>query len=114
MIPCQAVADPVQCRAGNRPERQESRHPMRDEKIPVRVTATGDVIEVVVLRKRVDRIEVVVGQGIHNVRCELTPTRNRLAYAGTVMGREIVYERTPEQVQADIDRLNPALKKSRP
>ncbi|NIR31222.1 MAG: hypothetical protein GWN84_18310 [Gammaproteobacteria bacterium] len=42
------------------------------------------------------------------------PVTNRLAYAGTVMGREIVYERTPEQVQADIDRLNPVLKKSRP
>jgi hypothetical protein len=29
------------------------------------------------------------------------------------MGREIVYERSVAQVQADIDRLNPALKKSR-
>jgi len=28
-----------------------------------------------------------------------------------VMGREIVYERSREQVQADIDRLNPALRK---
>jgi hypothetical protein len=27
------------------------------------------------------------------------------------MGREIVYERSREQVQADIDRLNPALRK---
>jgi hypothetical protein len=30
------------------------------------------------------------------------------------MGREIVYERSREQVQADIDRANPALRKSRP
>jgi hypothetical protein len=29
------------------------------------------------------------------------------------MGREIVYERSREQVQADIDRLNPNLRKSR-
>jgi len=29
------------------------------------------------------------------------------------MGREFVYERTREQVQADIDRLDPRLKKSR-
>jgi hypothetical protein len=29
------------------------------------------------------------------------------------MGREIVYERTPEQVQADIDRLNPNIRKPR-
>lgn len=86
---------------------------MREEKIPVRVTETGNVIDVVVLSKRADRIRVVVGQGVHNVACDLTPTRNGLAYAGSVMGREIVYERTRAQVQADIDRLNPALKKSR-
>lgn len=87
---------------------------MRDEKIPVRITESGDLIEVVVLNKRPDRIQVVLGQGVHNVPCELTPTRNGRAYAGSVMGREIVYERTREQVQADIDRLNPRLKKSRP
>jgi hypothetical protein len=28
------------------------------------------------------------------------------------MGREIVYERSREQVQADIDRLNPVVRKS--
>jgi hypothetical protein len=28
------------------------------------------------------------------------------------MGREIVYERGREQVKADIDRLNPAVRKS--
>jgi DUF2075 family protein len=41
------------------------------------------------------------------VKCTLTPTRNGAAYAGTIMGREIVYERTRDQVKADIDRLNP-------
>jgi hypothetical protein len=56
----------------------------------------------------------VLGEGIHNVKCDLVPTRNSLAYAGSVMGREIVYERSREQVQADIDRVNPALRKSRP
>ena len=30
------------------------------------------------------------------------------------MGREMVYERSREQVQADIDILNPTLRKSRP
>jgi hypothetical protein len=44
------------------------------------------------------------------VKCELTPTRTGLAYAGSAMGREIVYERSREQVQADIDRLNPTLR----
>jgi hypothetical protein len=29
------------------------------------------------------------------------------------MGREIVYERSREQVQADIDRLNPELRRPR-
>jgi hypothetical protein len=86
---------------------------MESEKIEVRATDSGNTLEVAVFSKRVDRIEVVLGEGIHNVKCVLTPTRNRLAYAGTAMGREIVYERTPEQVQTDIDRLNPALRKPR-
>jgi len=81
------------------------------EKIKVRVTDGGQIIDVVVLNKRPERIQVVLGEGIHNVKCELTPTRNGRAYSGTVMGREIVYERSREQVQADIDRLNPALRK---
>ena len=68
---------------------------------------------IVVLNKRPDRIQVVIGTGVHSVRCELTPTRNGLGYAGTVMGREITYARTREQVQADIDRLNPTLRKPR-
>jgi len=85
---------------------------MQTEKIKVRVTETRQTLEVVVLNKRPEHIEVVIGEGIHNVKCTLAPTRNGLAYAGTVMGREIVYERSVEQVKADIDRLNPAVKKS--
>jgi len=85
---------------------------METEKIKVRVTETKQTMDVVVFNKRADRIEVVLGEGIHSVKCELTPTRNGLAYAGSVMGREIVYERSREQVQADIDRLNPALRQS--
>jgi len=67
---------------------------------------------VVVYDKRADRITVVLGEGVHSVKCDLSPTRNGLAYAGAVMGREIVYERSREQVQADIDRLNPMLRQS--
>jgi len=85
---------------------------MDTEKITVR-TEDGRTMEVVVLSKRAGCIEVVLGEGTHNVRCELVPTRNGLAYAGTVMGREIVYERTPAEVQADIDRLNPDLRRTR-
>lgn len=81
---------------------------MITEKIEVRVTETRQTMEVVVLNKRPDLIQVVLGEGIHSVKCELAPTRNGLAYAGSVMGREIVYERSREKVKADIDRLNPA------
>jgi hypothetical protein len=85
---------------------------MNPEKIKVR-TETGQTLEVVVLSKRPDRIQVVLGEGIHNVKCDLVPTRNGLAYAGNVMGREIVYERSRAQVQADIDIRNPGLNKPR-
>jgi len=77
---------------------------MNDEKITVVITESGQSMDVVVFSKRAERIEVVVGQGTHSVRCELKPTRTGQAYAGNVMSREIVYERSREQVQADIAR----------
>ena len=83
---------------------------MNDERIKLK-TESGQTLEVVVLDKRPERIQVVLGEGVHSVRCELVPTRNGLAYAGSVMGRELVYERSREQVKADIDRLNPAMRK---
>jgi len=85
---------------------------MNDEKIKVRATESGQVLEVVVLHKRADRIEVVLGEGVHSVRCALTPTRNAQAYVGNALGREIVYERSRASVQADIDRVNPSLRNS--
>jgi hypothetical protein len=85
---------------------------MNPEKITVRAE-TGQTLEVVVLSKRADRIQVVLGEGIHSVKCELVPTRNGLAYAGSVMGREIVYERSRAQVEAELQKLNPGLRKPR-
>jgi len=85
---------------------------METEKIKVRVTESGQTMEVVVYSKRAELIQVVLGAGIHSVKCDLTPTRNGHAYAGSVMGREIVYERSRAQVQADIDRLNPSVRGS--
>ena len=85
---------------------------MNDEKIKIRAE-TGQVIDVVVLSKNANRIEVVIGEGVHSMRCALMPTRNEMAYVGKIMGREVVYERSRAQVQADIDRLDPRLKKSR-
>jgi hypothetical protein len=86
---------------------------MNDETIKVRITESGQTLDVVVLNKRADRIEVVLGSGAHSVRCALTPTRTGQAYAGSALGREIVYERSREQVQADIDKLNPVVGKPR-
>jgi hypothetical protein len=85
---------------------------MNTEKIKIRVTETGQTVDVTVLSKRVERIEVVVGEGVHSVRCALTPTRTGQAYVGNVMGREIVYEQSREQVQRDIERLNPFVRKN--
>jgi hypothetical protein len=86
---------------------------MDPEKIKVRVTETGQVLEVVVYSKRADVIEIVLGEGLHSVKCALTPTRLGLSYAGTIKGRELVYERSRDQVQADIDLLNPRLRDPR-
>jgi hypothetical protein len=83
------------------------------EKINVTMES-GQSMDVVVLNKQAGRIEVVLGEGVHSVKCELSPTRNGLAYAGSVKGREIIYQRTREQVQADLDKANPALRQSRP
>lgn len=86
---------------------------MIDEKIKLRITESGQTIDVVVFSKRADAIEVVIGEGIHNMKCVLTPTRNGLAYAGSVRGRELVYERSREKVQADLEMANPNLRKPR-
>lgn len=77
---------------------------MQTEKIKVRATASGQTLEVVVFNKRLDAIEVVIGEGVHSVRCTLTPNRNNTAYAGSAMGREIVYERSQELVKQDLQR----------
>ena len=79
---------------------------MNEERITVRITASGQTLDVVVLSKRADAIEVVLGEGVHSVRCRLTPTRNGMAYVGNAMGRELVYERARGQVVADLDRAN--------
>lgn len=86
---------------------------MNNETITVVNTESGKSMEVVVLSKRVNQITVVIGTGVHNVRCELVPTKNGQAYAGSVMGREIVYARSRERVQADLDQANPILKQAR-
>ncbi len=75
---------------------------MDDQKIEVRVTQTDQVMSVAVFSKRSDRIEVVLGEGTHSVKCELALNANGNAYVGSAMGREIVYERSREQVEQDL------------
>lgn len=87
---------------------------MSDETIKVRNTESGELMEVLVLRKRADRIEVVIGKGQHSVTCELTPTRTGAAYAGSVMGREIVYERSRDEIKAEVEQAAPRIRPSRP
>ena len=77
---------------------------MINEKIKIRATSTGQTMSVVVYSKRAEAIEVVIGEGVHSVRCTLTPNRTGKAYVGSVMGREVVYERSRDEVKADIER----------
>jgi len=86
---------------------------MNTDKIEVRVTETDKMMEVGVFSKHAEKIEVMLGEGIHSVKCELLPTANGLAYAGSVMGREVVYERSREQVQADVELENHDYRDSR-
>src|SRR5581483_8513821 len=71
------------------------------------------VLEVVVYSKSANLIEIVLGEGLHSVKCALTPTRLGLSYAGNVKGRELVYERSRDQVQAELDLLNPRMRDPR-
>jgi hypothetical protein len=77
---------------------------MNDERIEVRVTNTGQTLNVVVLHRRLDMIQIVLGEGVHSVRCDLKPTRSGAAYVGNAMGREIVYEHSREEVKAELAR----------
>jgi hypothetical protein len=86
---------------------------MNNEKITVRNTETGKTMEVVVFSKRVEAIEVVLGEGMHSMKCLLKPTHTGQAYVGNIMGREIVYERSRDKVKADLDLANPNLRKPR-
>ena len=62
---------------------------MSDQKIDVRVTETEQIMAVTVFSKRPDKIEVVLGEGVHSVKCELTLTANANAYVGSAMGRVV-------------------------
>jgi hypothetical protein len=76
---------------------------MENEKVKLK-TETGQFIEAVVLSKHADRIDVVIAE---SVRCSLTPTRNGLAYVGNIRGREVTYERSRADVEAELAKRDP-------
>jgi len=76
---------------------------MQSDKIKLK-TESGQMIEVEVLSKHADRIDVVIGE---SVRCSLMPTRNGLAYVGTVRGRDVTYERSRKDVEAELAKRDP-------
>lgn len=87
--------------------------PMQNEMISVSNTESGQTMDVLVFDKRANQITVVIGEGVHSMKCDLTPTKNEQAYVGSVLGREIIYHCSREQIQSELDEINPALKKSR-
>ena len=99
-------------RGGHRPRRPSVRpvHPpplehRRPEDLASRVAVPLGADELVRAPREVEDRE-------HAMRGEDRELARRLRDRGA-MGREIVYERSREQVQADLDRLDPRLKKSR-
>lgn len=71
---------------------------MIPEKIIVQSEA-GKGIEVAVIEMSPNNISIAIGEGIHNVRCKLVPTDNGRAFYGSVMGREVVYETSVDEVK---------------
>jgi hypothetical protein len=78
---------------------------MEAEKIEVSLE-NGNLMDVVVFSKRANLIEVVLGEGVHSVKCELKPTKNGTAFVGSIMGREIIYDRSVAEIQEDLDKAN--------
>lgn len=68
------------------------------------VAESGQTLEVMVTSLKADAIWVLVGEGPHSSKCKLEPTRNGLAYAGSIMGREIIYQKSVKEVQEMIAR----------
>ncbi len=66
------------------------------------ITENDQVLEVDVTSYKADAIWILVGTGEHSVKCKLMPSRNELAYVGSVMGRELIYKRSVKQVRVDV------------
>lgn len=71
------------------------------DKIKV-LTESGQLLEVTVTSLSAEAIWVLIGEGPHSSKCKLEPTRNGLAYAGSIMGRELIYQRSVKQVREEL------------
>ena len=74
---------------------------MSKDKINLKAES-GKTIEVTVTDMKPDAIWVAIGEGIDNIKCKLIPTSHGRAYVGNVMGREVVYERSVEDVKKEL------------
>ena len=63
------------------------------------LTESGQSLEVTVTSITAEAIWVLIGEGPHSSKCKLEPTRNGLAYAGSIMGREIIYQHSAKEVR---------------
>ena len=77
------------------------------ETIALRTKDGYHAIDAQVLSKQADRIHIMLNEGAHSVFCELKPTPDALAYVGTSLGREVIYERSRAQVEADVAQSGP-------
>ena len=66
------------------------------------ITENDQLLEVDVTSYKADAIWILIGKGEHSVKCKLIPSRNELAYVGSVMGRELIYKRSVKQVRLDL------------
>lgn len=65
-------------------------------------TEAGKTIEVTVTSMDANSIWVLVGEGPHSIKCKLEPTGNKRAYAGSVMGRELIYHKSVDELRAEL------------
>ena len=82
---------------------------MPSEKIALE-TESGQTVEVSLIRMHKDRIDVLIGE---EFRCSLRPSRNALAYVGTLQGRELVYRRSVADVEAELRKRDQAHRRIR-
>lgn len=72
------------------------------------LTESEQTIDAVVTSMKADVIWILLGEGDSSIKCKLEPTRNGLAYAGSIMGREIIYPCSVKKVQEQLAAAAPS------